>query len=174
MAVAVSGQAMPTFWLALMLMILFGLIWRVLPISGDETWLHFVLPSFVLGYYSTPAIMRLTRSGMLEVLAADYIRTAYAKGLPDRTVLFKHALRNAVIPVVALTAVQFGHMLSGAIVIETVFAMQGIGQLAYQSISRQDFPVVQAVLLVVSMFYVWLVFAADLINGWLNPRLRVL
>jgi peptide/nickel transport system permease protein len=110
---------------------------------------------------------------MLEVLGADYIRTAYAKGLPDRTVLFKHALRNAVIPVVALASVQFGHMLSGSVVIETVFAMQGIGQLAWQSISRQDFPVVQAVLLVVSMFYVWLNFAADLINAWLDPRIRV-
>jgi peptide/nickel transport system permease protein len=116
--------------------------------------------------------MRLTRSGMLEVLSSDYIRTAYAKGLPHRTVLFKHALRNAVIPVVALASVQFGHMLSGSVVIETVFAMQGIGQLAWQSISRQDFPVVQAVLLLVSMFYVWLTFASDLLNAWLDPRIR--
>jgi peptide/nickel transport system permease protein len=173
MSIAVLGQAMPTFWFGLLMIILFGLILRWLPISGDGSWLHFVLPSFVLGYYAAPAIMRLTRSGMLEVLSADYIRTAYAKGLPDRTVLFKHALRNAVIPVVALASVQFGHMLSGSVVIETVFAMQGIGQLAWQSISRQDFPVVQAVLLVVSMFYVWLNFAADLINAWLDPRIRV-
>jgi len=117
-------------------------------------------------------VMRLTRSGMLEVLATDYIRTAYSKGLPHRTVLFKHALRNAVIPVVALASVQFGLMLSGSVVIETVFAMQGIGQLAWESISRQDFPVVQAVLLLVSMFYVWLTFASDLINAWLDPRIR--
>jgi len=172
MSIAVLGQALPTFWLGLLLIILFGLTLRVLPISGADTWLHFVLPSFVLGYYSTPAVMRLTRSGMLEVLASDYIRTAYAKGLPHRKVLFKHALRNAVIPVVALASVQFGHMLSGSVVIETVFAMQGIGQLAWQSISRQDFPVVQAVLLLVSMFYVWLTFASDLVNAWLDPRLR--
>ena len=172
MTVAVLGQALPVFWLGLLLIILFGLVLRWLPISGGDTWQHFVLPSFVLGYASTPAVMRLTRSGMLEVLGSDYIRTAYAKGLQHRTVLFKHALRNAVIPVVALASVQFGHMLSGSVVIETVFAMQGIGQLAWQSISRQDFPVVQAVLLLVSMFYVWLTFASDLINAWLDPRIR--
>ena len=172
MTIAVLGQALPTFWLGLLLIILFGLILRWLPISGSDTWLHYILPSFVLGYYSTPAVMRLTRSGMLEVLASDYIRTAYAKGLTHGTVLFKHALRNAAIPVVALASVQFGHMLSGSVVIETVFAMQGVGQLAWQSISRQDFPVVQAVLLLVSMFYVWLTFASDLINAWLDPRIR--
>jgi peptide/nickel transport system permease protein len=172
MTIAVLGQALPTFWLGLLLIILFGLILRWLPMSGADTWLHFILPSFVLGYYSTPAVMRLTRSGMLEVLASDYIRTAYAKGLTHGTVLFKHALRNAAIPVVALASVQFGHMLSGSVVIETVFAMQGVGQLAWQSISRQDFPVVQAVLLLVSMFYVWLTFASDLINAWLDPRIR--
>lgn len=172
MTLAVLGQALPTFWLGLLLIVLFGLVLQWLPISGTDTWMHFILPSFVLGYYSTPAVMRLTRSGMLEVLATDYIRTAYSKGLPHRTVLFKHALRNAVIPVVALASVQFGLMLSGSVVIETVFAMQGIGQLAWESISRQDFPVVQAVLLLVSMFYVWLTFAADLINGWLDPRIR--
>ena len=172
MTLAVLGQALPTFWLGLLLIVLFGLVLRWLPISGADTWMHFILPSFVLGYYSTPAVMRLTRSGMLEVLATDYIRTAYSKGLPHRTVLFKHALRNAVIPVVALASVQFGLMLSGSVVIETVFAMQGIGQLAWESISRKDFPVVQAVLLLVSMFYVWLTFASDLINAWLDPRIR--
>jgi peptide/nickel transport system permease protein len=172
MTLAVLGQALPTFWLGLLLIILFGLVLRWLPISCADTWMHYILPSFVLGYYSTPAVMRLTRSGMLEVLATDYIRTAYSKGLPHRTVLFKHALRNAVIPVVALASVQFGLMLSGSVVIETVFAMQGIGQLAWESISRQDFPVVQAVLLLVSMFYVWLTFASDLINAWLDPRIR--
>jgi len=172
MTLAVLGQAMPPFWLGLLLIVFFGLTLRWLPMSGSDTWLHYILPSFVLGYYSTPAVMRLTRSGMLEVLATDYIRTAYSKGLHHRTVLFKHALRNAVIPVVALASVQFGHMLSGSVVIETVFAMQGIGQLAWQSISRQDFPVVQAVLLLVSMFYVWLTFASDLINAWLDPRIR--
>lgn len=173
MTIAVAGQAIPTFWMGLMLMVVFGLFLGWTPISGDDTWQHFILPAVTLGYYSTPPIMRLTRSGMLEVLSADYIRTAYAKGLHPMPVLFKHALRNAVIPVVALASVQFGHMLSGAIVIESVFAMQGIGYLAWQSILRNDIAVIQAILLVVCMFYVGLTFLSDLLNAWLDPRIRV-
>ena len=173
MTIAVAGQAIPTFWMGLMLMVVFGLWFRLVPISGDETWAHFILPAVTLGYYSTPPIMRLTRSGMLEVLSADYIRTAYAKGLRPMPVLFKHALRNAVIPVVALASVQFGHMLSGAVVIESVFAMQGIGYLAWESILRKDVAVIQTILLVVCMFYVFLTVLSDLLNAWLDPRIRV-
>ena len=173
MTIAVAGQAIPTFWMGLMLMVVFGLMLGWTPISGDDTWVHYILPAVTLGYYSTPPIMRLTRSGMLEVLAADYIRTAYAKGLHPLPVLFKHALRNAVIPVVALASVQFGHMLSGAIVIESVFAMQGIGYLAWESILRNDIAVIQAILLIVCIFYVGLTFISDLLNAWLDPRIRV-
>ena len=173
MTIAVAGQAIPTFWMGLMLMVVFGLMLGWTPISGDDTWMHYILPAVTLGYYSTPPIMRLTRSGMLEVLAADYIRTAYAKGLHPLPVLFKHALRNAVIPVVALASVQFGHMLSGAIVIESVFAMQGIGYLAWESILRNDIAVIQAILLIVCIFYVGLTFVSDLLNAWLDPRIRV-
>lgn len=173
MTIAVAGQAIPTFWMGLMLMVFFGLMLGWTPISGDESWQHFILPSVTLGYYSTPPIMRLTRSGMLEVLSADYIRTAYAKGLKPMPVLFKHALRNAVIPVVALASVQFGHMLSGAIVIESVFAMQGIGYLAWESILRNDIAVIQTILLIVCMFYVFLTVLSDLVNAWLDPRIRV-
>lgn len=173
MTIAVLGQAIPTFWMGLILLVVFGLMLGWTPISGDETWMHYILPAFTLGYYSTPPIMRLTRSGMLEVLNADYIRTAYAKGLRPMPVLFKHALRNAVIPVVALASVQFGHMLSGAIVIESVFAMQGIGYLAWESILRKDVAVIQAILLVVCMFYVMLTVLSDLLNAWLDPRIRV-
>ncbi len=173
MTIAVAGQAIPSFWMGLMLMVLFGLFLRWTPISGDDTWVHFILPAVTLGYYSTPPIMRLTRSGMLEVLQADYIRTAYAKGLRPMPVLFKHALRNAVIPVVALASVQFGHMLSGAIVIESVFAMQGIGYLAWESILRKDIAVIQAILLIVCLFYVFLTVLSDLLNAWLDPRIRV-
>ena len=144
-----------------------------LPISGADTWMHYILPSFVLGYYSTPAVMRLTRSGMLEVLATDYIRTAYSKGLPHRTVLFKHALRNAVIPVVALAAVQLGFMLGGSVVIETVFALNGLGYLAWEAILHNDFPVVQAIVLLIAFIYIVLTFLADLANGWLDPRIRI-
>ncbi len=173
MTLAVIGQAIPNFWFGLIMIVIFGLTLSWFPISGNQTWSHFIMPAFVLGYSSAPAVMRLTRSGMLEVLGADYIRTAYAKGLPPRLVLFKHALRNAVIPVVALASVQFGNMLTGSIVTETVFSMNGLGYLAWMSISRQDFPVVQAILLLGAMFYVWLTFLSDLINAWLDPRIRV-
>ncbi len=173
LTVAVFGQALPGFWFALILMFVFGLFLRWLPISGNETLAHFILPAISLGYYSTPAVMRLTRTGMLEVLNSDYIRTAHAKGLPTWIVLFKHALRNAIIPVVALSSVQFGNMLGGSIVTETVFQIQGLGYLAWESILRNDFPVVQAVLLLVACFYIVLVLLGDLLNAWLDPRLRV-
>ncbi len=170
---SVFGQALPTFWFALMMIILFGVMLRWLPITGSETWAHFVMPSIALGYYAMPAFMRLTRAGMLDVMASDYIRTARAKGLRTGTVLFKHALRNAVIPVVSLAAVQFGFMLGGSIVIETIFALHGIGDLALKSIARADFPTVQAIVLILSLFYVVLTFLADLLNAFLDPRIRV-
>ncbi|MFK7965492.1 MAG: ABC transporter permease [Burkholderiaceae bacterium] len=170
---AVVGQALPSFWFALMLIVLFAFTWPILPASGSDTWRHFVLPTIVLGYYATPAFMRLTRTGMLDVLSSDYIRTARAKGLRPFTVLFKHALRNAIIPVVSLAAVQFGFMLGGSVIIETVFALHGAGYLAWESISRSDFPTVQAVLLLFSLMYIVLTFFADLLNAWLDPRIRV-
>jgi peptide/nickel transport system permease protein len=170
---SVFGQALPTFWFALMMIILFGVMLRWLPITGSETWAHFVMPSIALGYYATPAFMRLTRAGMLEVMASDYIRTARAKGLRTGAVLFKHALRNAVIPVVSLAAVQFGFMLGGSIVIETIFALHGVGYLAWESILRSDFPTVQAIVLILSLFYIVLTFLADLLNAFLDPRIRV-
>jgi peptide/nickel transport system permease protein len=173
LTVAVSGQAMPSFWFALILILVFAVTLRWLPVSGSDTWAHFVLPAIALGYYATPSIMRLTRTGMLDVLASDYIRTARAKGLRPNKVLFKHALRNALTPVVALAVVQFGFILSGSIVIETVFSLQGLGLLMWESIGRKDFPVVQAILLLIAMMYVALAFVADLLNAWLDPRIRI-
>ncbi|MEO9903639.1 ABC transporter permease [Nisaea sp.] len=173
LGISVVGQAMPSFWLALLLILIFGVNLNLLPITGSETWKHFILPTIVLGYYATPAIMRLTRTGMLEVLGSDYIRTARAKGLSLPVILFKHALRNAVIPVVSLAAVQFGFMLGGSIVIESIFALHGAGYLAWESIGRNDLPVVQAVVLVFSLFYIVLTFLSDLLNAWLDPRIRV-
>lgn len=170
---SVVGQAMPSFWFGLMLVILFAVTFPVLPVSGSSTWRHFVLPTVVLGYYAMPAIMRLTRSGMIDVLDSDYIRTARSKGLSPRQVLFKHALRNAVIPVVSLAAAQFGFMLSGSVVVESVFAIQGAGRLAWESILRGDLPTVQAVILVFSLSYVVLTLLADLLNAWLDPRMRI-
>ena len=170
---SVVGQALPSFWLALMLIFLLSVMYPIFPISGSDTWLHFVLPTIVLGYYATPAIMRLTRTGMLEVLGSDYIRTAYAKGLNPASVLFKHALRNAIIPVVSLAAVQFGFMLGGSIVVETVFALHGAGFLAWESIGRNDLPTVQGLILVFSLIFILLTFFSDVLNAWLDPRIRV-
>jgi len=172
LGLAVLGQAMPSFFFALLLIFFFGLTLGWLPVSGTESLANFVMPAVALGWFSTPVLMRLTRAGMVEVLAADYIRTAHAKGLPTHVVLIKHALRNAVAPVAALASVQFGNMLSGSVVIETVFALQGVGYLAWEAISRKDFPVVQGILLVVALFYVVLTVVSDLLNAWLDPRVR--
>lgn len=171
--IAVIGQALPTFWFALMMIIVFGVWWRMLPISGNTTWQHFVMPTIALGYYATPALMRLTRAGMIEVLGSDYIRTARAKGLRPISVLFKHALRNAIIPVVSLAAVWFGFMLGGSIVIETIFNLKGIGWLSYDALLRADLPVVQAIVLIFASFYVVLTLLADLLNAYLDPRISV-
>jgi len=173
LTLAVIGQALPSFWFALIMIYWFGIVWGMLPITGSESWLNFVMPSVALGYYVTPAVMRLTRAGMLDVLSSDYIRTARAKGLRPVAVLFKHALRNAVIPVVSLAAVQFGFMLGGSIVIETIFAINGLGQLAWESIQRADLPMMQAIVLVLACFYIVLTFLADLLNAFLDPRIRV-
>ncbi len=171
--ISVIGQAMPSFWFGLIMIVVFAVNLGWVPVSGSDSWRHFILPTIVLGYYATPAIMRLTRAGMLEVLRADYIRTARAKGLRPGKVLFKHALRNAVIPVVGLAAVQLGFMLGGSVIIESIFALNGAGFLAFESISRNDFPVVQALILVISLIYVLLTLLADLLNAWLDPRIRV-
>lgn len=170
--VAVIGQAMPSFWFGLTLILVFAVGLKWLPVAGNGSWQHFVLPSIALGYYATPAMMRLTRTGMLDVLGADYIRTARAKGLTPARVVIRHALRNALIPVVALAAVELGFMLGGSVVIESVFSLQGLGQLAWDAIARNDFPVVQAVVLIIAMFYIGLTFFSDVANAALDPRLR--
>lgn len=173
LGIAVVGQALPNFFFALILIMIFSITLRWLPVSGSGTWLHFVMPTIALGYYVAPAFMRIIRAGMVEVLSADYIRTARAKGLPARRVIFKHALRNALVPVVALTAVQLGFLLGGSVVVESIFALDGLGYLAYQSITFKDFPVMQVVVLLLSVLYVVLTLLADIANAWLDPRIRV-
>jgi ABC-type dipeptide/oligopeptide/nickel transport system permease component len=173
LAIAVAGQALPNFFFALVLVMIFSIKLRWLPVSGSDTAAHFVMPAIALGYYITPPFMRLVRAGMIEVLASDYVRTARAKGLSPASVVVKHALRNALVPVVALAAVQLGFLLGGSIVIETIFALDGLGYLAYQSITHKDVPVTQAVLLILSVAYVLLTLGADLINAWIDPRLRI-
>lgn len=171
--IALLGQAVPTFWLSLMLIVLFGLILQWTPISGGEGLEKFTLPAIVLGIYSMPAILRLIRAGMLEVMRTDYIRTARAKGLRPSTIIVRHALRNAIAPVVALAAVQLGLLLGGSVVVETVFTLHGVGYLAWESILRSDFPVVQAIVLLLSFAYILLTMLADILNAVIDPRLRV-
>lgn len=172
LAAAAAGQAIPSFWLALMLVVLFSLTLRLLPPSGSAGWLNFVMPTIVMAVYTAPVLIRLTRAGMLDALNSDYVRTARAKGAPALRIFFVHALRNAIIPVVSLSAVQFGFMLGGSVVIETVFALNGTGYLAWEAISRADIPVIQALLLFFSLSYIVLTLCADLLNAWLDPRLR--
>jgi peptide/nickel transport system permease protein len=172
LTIAVLGQAVPNFWLALMGIVIFSVQLRLLPASGSGTWQSFVLPSVALAYYAMPTLMRLTRAGMIDTLQSDYVRTARAKGLLPPQVVLKHALRNAILPLVSVSAVQLGMMLGGSVVIETIFAMQGIGYLAWESITMSDPPVVQAIVLTIASFYVVLTFSADVINAWLDPRLR--
>ena len=173
LGLAVVGQALPSFWFALILIFFMSIQWRLLPITGTGSWKNFIMPAVALGYYVTPGVMRLTRAGMLEVLQSDYIRTAKAKGLRPMVVLFKHALRNAIIPVVSLAAVQFGFMLGGSIVIESIFAINGLGFLAWETIQRGDLPMMQAIVLVLSLFYIVITFLADMLNAFLDPRIRV-
>ncbi len=172
MLVALIGQAMPSFWLALLLIIEFGLRLQWLPIAGLDEPTGYILPSLVLAFSAIPALMRLTRSGMVDALRSDYIRTARAGGLSRASVVLKHALRNAAMPVVAIAAVQLGFMLGGSIVIESVFNLPGVGYLAWESISKNDFPVVQAVVLLLALIYISLTLSADLLNAILDPRLR--
>ncbi len=172
MLVALLGQAMPSFWLALLLIIGFGLRLQWLPISGLDDWTGYLLPGLVLAFSGIPALMRLTRSGMIDALRSDYIRTARAKGLSRASIVLKHAARNAAMPVVAIAAVQLGFMLGGSIVIESVFSLPGLGFLAWESVSKNDFPVVQAVVLLLAVIYIALTLFADLLNAVLDPRLR--
>ncbi|MEZ5652559.1 MAG: ABC transporter permease [Burkholderiaceae bacterium] len=171
--VAVFGQAVPNFWFGLMMLILFSVWLGWLPVSGDKTPAHFVLPVITLGLSIMPQFVRVTRSGVLDALGADYIRTARSKGLPAARVFVRHALANAVLPVVSLSAVTLGYLLGGSVIVESVFAINGLGLLAYSAILTSDFPVVQAVVVIVSFVYVLLTLAADLVNAWLDPRLRL-
>ncbi|MBS7707678.1 ABC transporter permease [Chelatococcus asaccharovorans] len=171
-ALALAGQAVPSFFLALMMVSLFGVTLRWLPISGSTTPLHFVMPITVLAIGAIPALMRMTRSGMLEVLDQDYIRTARSKGVSGVRIMVRHALLNAILPLISLSAVQLGTLLGGSVIVESVFAIDGIGLLTYRSIQRGDFPVVQATLMFVSVAYIVLTLLADILNAWLDPRLQ--
>jgi peptide/nickel transport system permease protein len=171
-ALAVSGQAMPIFWLGLMLIIFFSVQLRLLPASGRGTFWHLLMPAFTLGASLAPITMRMTRSKMLDILSADYIRTARAKGLREQAVLFRHALRNASIPIVTILGLQFGRLLGGAIVTEAVFAWPGLGMLALSAIRNFDYPLAQACILTMAFIIVIVNLGVDVLVGWLDPRVR--
>jgi ABC-type dipeptide/oligopeptide/nickel transport system permease component len=172
MAVALVGQSAPTFFVGILLILLASLKAGWLPTSGRGDWTHLVLPAVTLGAFSMASIARLTRSAMLEVLRADYVRTARAKGLREQAVVVKHALRNAAIPIVTITGLQFGTLLGGAVVTETVFAWPGIGRLAIQSIYNRDYPVVQCVVFLSALLFIVINLTVELIYGVLDPRIR--
>ena len=173
LSVAVFGQAIPNFWFGLLLIYVLSVQFRLLPASGTEGIQSFIMPMIVLGTNAVPAIMRLTRTGMLEVLGSDYIRTAWAKGMLPRQVYVKHALRNAVVPVVSVAAIQAAHMLGGSIVVEAVFALHGLGSLAYESILRSDIPTMQAIKILFSSFFIIFSALSDLANAYIDPRIRI-
>jgi peptide/nickel transport system permease protein len=168
---ALIGQCMPGFWLGLMLIILFGVTLRILPPAGIGTWKHLVLPAITLGGYSAAILARLLRSSMLEIFGQDYVRTARAKGLRERTVITRHTLRNAAIPVVTIIGVQVGVLLGGAIVTEYVFAYPGLGRLVLEAISARDFPIVQGAVILVAAIISIINLLVDLSYMVLDPRI---
>jgi peptide/nickel transport system permease protein len=170
---AVAGQAMPIFWLGIMLIIIFAVRLKVLPASGYGTWEHFLMPSASLGAFLAPITMRLVRSGVIEVMSTDYIKTARAKGVAEPYVVAKHAFRNACIPVITVLGLQFGQLLGGAIVTETVFAWPGVATLTVDSIRNQDFPVVQCAVVLLALIIVAVNFVVDMVVGFIDPRIRV-
>ena len=172
MAAAMLGISVPIFWLGLMLMLLFAVQLRWFPTTGTGTTLHLVLPALTLGAASAAIIARQVRSAMLEVLRQDYVRTARAKGLQTRKVILRHALTNALIPAVTIIGLQFGYLLAGAVVTETVFAWPGVGRLLVDAIKFRDFPVVQATILWLALIFSTVNLAVDVLYGYLDPRIK--
>ena len=173
MGLAVIGQSVPLFWVGLMLSLVFAVNLRLLPVSGYGEWSHLVLPAITLSLFPLARTARLTRSAMLEVIGQEYITTARAKGLPEFLVLNRHALRNALLPVVTMIALDFGILLGGAVVTETVFAWPGVGRLTVQAIATRDYPLVQASVFLLSVIFVLINLVTDLFYTYLDPRVRL-
>jgi peptide/nickel transport system permease protein len=171
--VALLGQSMPTFWLGIMLILLFSVQLNLLPSSGRGGWQHMLLPAVTLGLFTTARITRLTRSGMLEVLNQDYIRTARAKGVANPPVVWKHALKNAAIPIVTIVGIELGTLLGGSVITETIFAWPGVGRLSVQAIYNRDYPVVQAAVFTLSATFVLVNLIVDVLYTYLDPRIRL-
>ena len=172
MFMALCGASLPAFWLGLMLMLFFSVRLGWLPASDRQGLESLILPAVTLGVGAAALIMRMTRSSMLEVMGRDYIRTARAKGLPERAVIYSHALKNALLPVITVIGLQFGSLLGGAVITESVFAWPGVGRLAVEAIRARDYPVVQGAVLMLALVFVLLNLLVDLLYAYINPRLR--
>lgn len=168
---AVAGISLPSFWLGLLLIQICAVELGWLPSSGYGTWKHYILPSMTLGAGIAAVLTRFTRSSLLEVLKEDYIRTARAKGLKEKLVISKHAIKNAMIPVVTMIGLQFGFLLGGSIVVETVFSWPGMGRLMIDSINFRDYPVIQVEMLIFSLEFILINLSVDILYGWLNPKI---
>lgn len=173
LVIAFAGQSFPVFWLGIMLILVFSENLHWLPSSGRGTWRHLILPGITLSALSMAMIMRLLRSSLLEVIGSEYIRTARAKGLSEKMILYRHALRNAAIPVVTIVGLSVGMMLGGAVITETVFAWPGMGRLVIQAISNRDFPVVQAFVVFMAVVIVVINLIVDLLYTVIDPRVKV-
>jgi peptide/nickel transport system permease protein len=170
--VAVLGQSLPQFWVGIVLIQIFAVRLRWLPVAGVGTLWHYVLPAFTLGWFVVAGMMRLLRSSMLDILGSEFVKLARIKGVPETAVIWKHALRNAMIPVLTFGAVYLAILVTGAILVETVFAWPGIGQLIYQGIVFRDFPVVQAVVLLTAGLVIAVNMLVDILYAYLDPRIR--
>jgi ABC-type dipeptide/oligopeptide/nickel transport system permease component len=169
---ALFGQAMPSFWLSLVLIIWLGLRLQLLPISGVDTWDGYIMPGIVLAFSAIPALMRLTRAGMIDALSSDYIRTARAKGLIEKIVINRHALKNALLPVVTVIGIEFAFLIGGLVVTEQVFNLNGIGRLFVQAVQNQDYTLTQALVMLTVAIFVFSNLIVDLMYAWLDPRIR--
>jgi peptide/nickel transport system permease protein len=171
--IAVLGQSLPQFWVGIVLIQVFAVHLRWLPVAGNSSHWHYILPSFTLGWFLVAGIMRLLRSSMLDVLDSEFVKLARIKGVSGWSVVWKHALKNAIMPVLTFAAIYLAILITGAILVETVFAWPGIGQLIYQGIVYRDFPVIQAVVLLTAVIVVSVNFVVDIAYGYLDPRIRL-
>jgi peptide/nickel transport system permease protein len=171
--IALGGQAIPSFWIAILMMMLFSVELGWLPTSGKGDWRTFIMPAVALSWYSMAALTRMTRSSMLDVMDTDYIRLARLKGLPERTVIWKHAFRNALLPILTLFSLQLIFFVSGSVIVESIYAWPGIGQLTVQAIFSRDYPLVQTIVFVTSSVLVLLNVIVDLLYAFIDPRIRL-
>ena len=169
---ALLGQSAPVFWIAIVAMYVFSVQLNLLPSSGYGRLQHYVLPAFSMGLFQVAAVTRLTRSGMLEALGSEYIKLARIKGLGEQTVIWKHALRNSLIPILTFMSTIFGRAITGAVIVETIFAWPGVGRLAFQAVMERDYPVVQAVVLFMAFMFLFVNLVVDVLYAYIDPRIR--